>query len=350
MVEIKPYDDQRHRLQVLDLFSDVPFKSALWEYQFLSNPGAIANGFAPVIAESDGRVVGFNGVVPVLILWNGVPQTAMWSCDFKVSAELRGQGVGRLIKEALATKSPVLMSFGISPVAAIVLERMGWQASGDVHFLKRIRRPGSVRDVALTVFQVLTACLNWTFGGRELQARRVDKLPSSTETDRLWLDVQAGYRKAVVRSWAYLYWRYQQHPYGGYRFIEMRDRQDKLKAVGVVRIAGGQVRLVDYLGPARDVAVKRALVKALLGYWGDANAFSTMTSDAELKRVMKSLGFYQGREQPRFYVWAASEVLEGAAPESSAHNWFIMGGDSDGELLQAARESWNTKINDREDV
>jgi len=350
LADIKPYLDQSHRAQVLELFSDVPFKAELWNYQFLESPGAKTRGFEPIIAEDDGRTVGFNGVVPVSIVWNGAISNAMWSCDFKVSADYRGQGVGRLIKEALATKSPVLMSFGISPVAAIVLERMGWQASHEVHFLKKICRPATLRDIALSVFQLLTAAMHWSSGGAGLKTVQLDGLPDSGEVDRLWADVQAGYTKAVVRDWEYLDWRYQKHPLGRYRFVEVRDKHHALTAVGVVRVSGGQVRFVDYLGPARSVPVKRALVKAILGYWASANAFSSMTSDFELKRVMKSMGFYQGREQPRFYVWSSREMLGDNEPESSAQGWFIMGGDSDGELLQAARESWNEKVTDREGV
>lgn len=114
MAEIKPYDDQRHREQVLNLFADVAFKRDIWSYQFQENPGARDRGFAPVVAEENGSVVGFNGVVPVSILWNGRPTQAMWSCDFKVSERQRGKGVGRLIKVELAQRSPILMSFGIS--------------------------------------------------------------------------------------------------------------------------------------------------------------------------------------------------------------------------------------------
>lgn len=350
MADITPYDDNAHRPQVLALFSDVPFKGAIWEYQFLNNPGATLHGFQPVVAEDGGRVVGFNGVVPVSIVWNGKPIEALWSCDFKVSAELRGQGVGRLIKEDLAKKSPVLMAFGISPVASMVLQRMGWHANQDVHFLKKIRRPRSLRDVALTVFQFLSAALNWSYGGGRLTTLRKERLPGNGEIDDLWIKVQAGYNKVVMRNGAYMDWRYQQNPFGTYRFIEVRGENGQLEAIGVVRASGGQVRLVDYVGPASNLAVKRALVKAMLEYWQGAIAFSAMTSDSELKRVMKSLGFYQGREQPRFYVWASNTVFEPTVCERSAQGWFVMGGDSDGDLLQAARESWNEKNTHRENM
>lgn len=350
MVEIKPYNDQRHRLQVQALFADVGFKAELWDYQFTVNPGAKARGFQPVVAEDSGKVIGFNGVVPVSILWNGKTCDALWSCDFKVKDDYRGQGVGRLIKESLAGMSPVLMSFGISPVAAIVLGKMGWQASRDVHFLKRVCRPGSARDVALMVYQFLMATLNRSAGDVHYQIAEQDTLPSASEVDELWRKVSTGYSKTVVRDWAYMDWRYQQHPLADYRFLELRDDAGALRAIGVVRARSGQVRLVDYLGPAQDKPLKQALVKAMLSHWNDASAYSAMTSDAELKQVMKSCGFYQGREQPRFYVWASPHTFGPEDCDQAPTGWFIMGGDSDGELLQAARESWNENATGREDV
>ncbi|QBM17196.1 hypothetical protein MARI_13020 [Marinobacter sp. JH2] len=350
MVEITPYNDQLHRDQVFALFPDVPFKRILWEYQFLLNPGAMRHNFRPVIAVNAFRVVGFNGVVPVAILWNGKVREGLWSCDFKVCSELRGKGVGRLIKEELAQQSPLLISFGISPVAAIVLKRMGWQANKDVHFLKKIRSPSSLRDHALSVFQRMTSAINWTSGGDEFSIFVQDSLPDQSNVDALWDEVKAGYNKVVVRNWTYLHWRYETHPLASYRFVEVRNRANQLKAIGILRASGGQVRLVDYMGPAQNLAVKRALIKAMLKRWPDAKAFSAMTSDWQFKKVMKSLGFYQGREQPRFYVWTSTSAFSAVECERNTEGWFIMGGDSDGELLQAARESWSEQINHREHV
>lgn len=350
MAKVVPYNDQLHRDQVLALFSDVPFKKAMWEYQFLLNPGAVKSGFKPVVAVESDRVAGFNGVVPVAILWHGKHREGLWSCDFKVSSELQGKGVGRLIKEELAQQSPILISFGISPVAAIVLKRMGWQPNNDVHFLKKIRCPSSMRDHALSVFQRMTSFVNWTFGGDDYSVSVRETLLEQPSVDALWDGVKTGYNKVVVRNWSYLHWRYETHPLATYSFLELRDSANKLNAIGIVRVSGGQVRFVDYMGPARDLGVKRALIKGVLDTWPDAKAVSAMTSDPQFKKIMKSLGFYQGREQPRFYVWTSPRDFSPAECERNMEGWFIMGGDSDGELLQAARESWNDNINHRENV
>jgi GNAT superfamily N-acetyltransferase len=338
--DIVPFSDEKHREQVAWLFSDVPFKASIWNYQFLENPGALARGFHPVVAEDNNRVVGFNSVVPVSIIWNGAPLDAMWSCDFKVLAECRGQGVGRLIKEALAQKSPVLMAFGISPVATIVLGRMGWVPGSNVYFYRKIVRPKTARELALYLYQQSTACVNRAASPAPCKVTPHSKLPAAEELDRLWQGVQGGYNKAVVRDADYLNWRYQQHPLAGYRFLEARDASNTLLALGVVRCSERQARLVDYVGPARNASIKRAVVEAFLACEKQPLAYSAMTSDPELQKVFKSLGFYQGREQPRFYVWADKGRLSQQEYEHSHEGWFIMGGDSDGELLQAAKESW----------
>jgi len=350
VAEITPYNDELHRAQILDLFSDVAFKGDIWKYQFVENPGAVNRGFDPVVAVDQGRVIGFNGVVPVSITWRGQPIDAMWSCDFKVRSDYRGKGVGRLIKEDLAKKSSVLMSFGISPVAAIVLERMGWHASHDVHFLKRICKPRSFRDVALMVYQFLGRLGAFTAPQSGHESRVRDELPAPAEVDGLWQQSMGGYDKTVVRDWRYLDWRYQKHPLAEYKFIEIFTTEGQLAAVGVVRVDQQQARLVDYLGPAKALPLKYFLVKTMLSTWPELAAYSAMTSDVEFKQAMRSLGFYQGREQPRFFVWASPQMADGSNPGPCNQGWFIMGGDSDGELLQSARESWNHQVTNRDDV
>jgi GNAT superfamily N-acetyltransferase len=338
--DIVPYSDEKHREQVVQLFSDVPFKASIWNYQFLENPGALVKGFHPVVAEHNGRVVGFNSVVPISVIWNGKPLDAMWSCDFKVLAECRGQGVGRLIKEALAQKSPVLMAFGISPIAAIVLNRMGWVPNNNVYFYRKIVRPKTAREFALFLYQQCTVWLNRTTAPAPCKVTSRPDLPAAEELNRLWGSVQHGYNKVVARSADYLNWRYQQHPLAGYSFLEARDTDNTLLAVGVVRCSEHQARLVDFVGPAAGPGLKRAIVEAFLACQAQPVAYSAMTSDPELQKVFKSLGFYQGREQPRFYVWADKARFNQHDYERSHEGWFVMGGDSDGELLQAAKESW----------
>lgn len=345
MADIVPYSDDKHREQVAWLFSDVPFKASIWNYQFLENPGALARGFHPVVAEDNGRIVGFNSVVPVSIIWNGAPLEAMWSCDFKVLAQCRGQGVGRLIKEALAQKSPVLMAFGISPIAAIVLNRMGWVPNNNVYFYRKIVRPKSARELALYLYQQGTACVNRSASSALCTVTSQSSLPAAEELDRLWEGVQGGYNKAVIRNAAYLNWRYQQHPLASYSFLEARDARNSLLALGVVRCSGHQERLVDFVGPATGAGIKRAIVETFLTCQKQPTAYSAMTSDPELQQVFKSLGFYQGREQPRFYVRADKALLNQHEYEHCHEGWFIMGGDSDGELLQAAKESWCDHVN-----
>lgn len=136
-----------------------------------------------------------------------------------------------------------------------------------------------------------------------MRASLLQQLPPREQIDELWAAVAQSYDKVVVRDWAYLDWRYQRHPFAQYLFLEVRDENDSLKALGVVRADDRQVRLVDYIGPAASAALKSAVVDAMLREWPNAASYSAMTSDLELKQVMKAHGFYQGREQPpRFFL------------------------------------------------
>jgi hypothetical protein len=54
----------KYREGVIRLFSDVPYKAELWQWQFESNPFGLP--FSPVVLVDAGdSVVGFNGVMAV---------------------------------------------------------------------------------------------------------------------------------------------------------------------------------------------------------------------------------------------------------------------------------------------
>jgi len=329
----------RHRDALLRLVARESYPEALWLWQFESNPRGIP--FRPVMLSDaeTGEPMAFNGVMAIRAIVRGVERDACWSCDFHVARSLRGTGLGRRVKELLHERSPLLLTFGVSPVAAIVLKKMGWHPNRTVITYRKSssgRRPIDRLRGWLQLGARTGARVRLHRRGRVASSPGVRVVVSQTlaeraRVDALWRTVAGSYRNIVVRDHAYLNWRYQNCPVGQYRFVEVSDGAD-LRAIGIIRNEQGTTRLVDLLAHADDALARREIVAAWLSMDELADVALAPTSDRLLGDVLLHAGFIRGRERPGFFVRVAGD------DETAANDWFIMAGDSDGEFLQAARD------------
>jgi GNAT superfamily N-acetyltransferase len=326
----------KYREGVIRLFSDVPYKAELWQWQFESNPFGLP--FSPVVLVDAGdSVVGFNGVMAVRATDRGEDIQVLWSCDFYLAERWRGQGLGSTIKHELHGKVPVIMAFGISDQASDVLHHLGWVPDGSVRTYRMLRRRKGLRSWLLTGLQWMNRFMRFFSPGNVPASSSIyfdvrSTLPGKEQVDALWHRCCADYGRVVQRDFAYLDWRYQQHPLGRYAFASAW-RGNELAATLVVRFSRGTLRIVDYCGPARNLSLKRDLVGFAIRHWPHANQVVSVTSDSELGASFLYNGFVKLRDRPRFYIYDSSPHT---ASEPSP--WFIMGGDSDGEFLQAASD------------
>ena len=322
----------RYREGVLKLFKEVPYKRQLWQWQFESNPFGLP--FNPIVlVDGNDNVVGFNGVMAVRATDRGEEIPAVWSCDFYLAEQWRGQGLGSHIKHELHKKAPLIMAFGISDRASNVLRHLGWVPDDSVRTYRMLHRRSGLRSWLLTGLQWLNR-LGSGFvrapGGSSTIVDVRSTLPDKGLIDELWSRCYLDYGRVVQRDFAYLDWRYQQHPLSRYAFA-LAWRDTELAAVLVMRFSRGTLRIVDYCGPCRDLSLKRTLVRAAVRHWPHVNQVISVTSDAELGSSFLAEGFVQLRDRPRFYIY---EARDGERAEPAP--WFIMAGDSDGEFLQAA--------------
>lgn len=334
-VHIVPYASA-HREALLALIEATPAKRAMWDWQYANLPEGEA---CPALVLKDGeRVLGFNGVMPVSIWVAGRRVAGLWSCDFYLDAACRGKGFGAGIKDVLKRKSPLIMSFGISDRAALVLERAGWTPLSCVSHTRKVRRLRGLRCAlyGLQWFNMLRH-LRWRFSLQRIHVSLSRVLPDAAEVDALWQHAAPGYGCAVERNYAYLYWRYESFPGGSYRFLVAAKASGELCGIAVVREAEGVLRIVDLLAEAGDIPVRVALVRAVLAHYPSCNTYVCTTSDEALMRALGSFGFYVTRDRPRFFVWGDAS-LQG----DELKPWLVMAGDSDGEMLAAANDAWGS--------
>ncbi|HEX7762660.1 MAG TPA: GNAT family N-acetyltransferase, partial [Cellvibrio sp.] len=102
--------------EVADLYVVEQYKKSLWAWQFSHR---FERDVLAIVARDNGRVVGFNGTMPIKIVDEHDQKIdAIWSCDFIVAPDYRGKGLGKAIKDEMAKAFTMpVMSLGISDSA-----------------------------------------------------------------------------------------------------------------------------------------------------------------------------------------------------------------------------------------
>jgi hypothetical protein len=150
---------------------------------------------------------------------------------------------------------------------------------------------------------------------------------------QLWERVAAGYQHAVCRTEDYIRWKYARHPLARYAAIRIDDFRGILRALGVVRVGRETTRLVDYIGPKRGAVEKNLIVARLLVCGLGSHRIQCITTDEEFKQSLESFGFRAWPEPTSF------TVFQRPAADLEAQDWFVMSGDSDGDLVVAAADA-----------
>ena len=323
------------RAAVIDMLGNATFKGLIWDWQFRVTTDEVQ----PVAAYAGDRLIGFNGLIGIDVQFDGERVPAAWSCDFIVAPDYRRHGVGRGLKQELDTRHDVMMALGVSSSAAPVLEQAGWRSGpGPLTWVRWQKPHGFQANVRRWMQYPAAALARISLGDIDsagVETTITAEPPATAELDQLWSRCKSGYARCVVRDGAWLEWRYARFPFPVYRYLVVR-RNDELAAIGVLRASGPGVRLVDYVGPANDIGLKIVLLQALVNGSAGATLLECTSNNRELQRVLLSQGFLPSSfEGHRFFTRMKSA---GASPDQS-QDWFLMGGDSDGDFLDAGREA-----------
>ena len=317
------------RDEVVRLLGNKKHKRLIWDWQFGQSP--FGKRFRPVIAVHEGRIIGFNGVMPIDVMYAGTVIPGLWSCDLFVHPAHRGQGVGRRMTEKLIGQSQLILSLGISDQASSLLLKMGWRESREVRTFAKVRTPESLKGSALKRVQWISQVCHPTPGRDQVQADLTRCLPSAEQIDKLWARVGASYGKAACRTGRYMHWRFGMHPLTQYHFLTLKE-DGRLVGIAALRESGSTLNLIDYVGALDRPPVLASLLMAMERCFPQAHREVCTTSSPILQAALLGCGFLRTRARPRFYVQSSME-----SDRNCEAGWFIMSGDSDGKLLEAAR-------------
>jgi hypothetical protein len=171
--------------------------------------------------------------------------------------------------------------------------------------------------------------------GAALSVRPLDRFDA--RHDRLWADVSAGLRCAVVRDASYLNWKYVEQPGQSFTRLEIADG-DRVVGVAVWMFRApdqaykyGRAFLVDLVAPTTDAALLQRVVKAACsGVEGDGvDALLCHHSSPALTKALRAAGFHM--REPERYLLVDTEGLPGDVLDTvlSPDAWYVTHGDSD---------------------
>ncbi len=311
-----------------------PYKKNIIDWQFDAKRSATS-----IVAKRDGAVVGFNGVMPVQVCVHGEQINAQWSCDFHVAANARREGVGTALKSRLYSEYDLTMALGVSELGEKALLRTGWQKLLGPKRFVRILKANNVRRHIIGALQRVSSTLlgRKTKDGLLTTVSPIDSLPTQVEIDSLCHRVKGGYSACIVRDWQYLSWRYCRSPIGTYSIVSVRQG-DRLEAIAIIGQRQQSLSLVDYLGPCDAPQIKNAIIRRLLKFGENTSKIECVTSDKGFATQLMRNGFFR-QSRPALAFFVRDRKHRAGLLESS---WFLMSGDSDPDIIERAREEFDT--------
>ena len=309
------------------------WKRAIWDWQYADNPNYV-KPFSPTVVIEAGNVIGFYGTIPVALKYRDKQIMAMWGCDFFVDPQQRGKGHAQRMLRALRRKSPIILGLGISAAALPILKKHGRKISTEIESFVYQNRPGSLRDSIKRGIHHYKRFKNRahhpSVDGLETQI--IDAMDAPEEIDTVWAKSEKGYPKVIIRNHAFIQWRYGKYPMEKYQLI-LVTREGGIAGVGVFRKHPEESRLVDYVGPAKSIQTKYLIVNTFMRECTESISLNCICTDGEIKTCLEYHGFIKSRHKPTFSV--LSTIPGDVDPEK---DWFVMGGDSDIDLIAATAD------------
>ncbi len=322
------------REDVFALLSNRKVKKDLWHWQYEKNPSIPLVEKNSVALYKANELVGFCGIMPVKVKFDDQHYMGKWCVDLHVSPQFRRQGIAGELYRIIETESDVAMGFATSDAAYSLKLSRGWESGDEAEEFFFNNQSINLKGFIKRVLQLGLKGVGFFSGVKpETDANSnldVDNKIELQDFDLLWSEVEDGYKRTVVRDANYLNWKYIQHPAGNYSIMSLRDNANKLRGALVLRKSADIARIVDYIGPAKDMQCKLALLNQFLQWSRGSAQLQCITSCTEWKRLLKQAGFLRYSKKRRFTVY----INRDHKPEN-ASGWFLMTGDSDSDLMSA---------------
>ena len=306
------------RPQVFALFErafGASMDPALWQWKYGAGRG---DG---VIAERGGRLVAHYGWVYRRILFFGAARPATEVCDVMVDPQERGvmTKAGAMFQTAAAFQE-----------LALCLRRSGLPFGFPSRRAQRLGEHLGLYAEVARILELRWAPIAPSAGAGDARTRLLDpgSIADQQASEALWARMARDLADeiVVIRDWAYLRYRYVEHPAHQYRLVlVMEDDSGRApSALLVLREHAHEVELVDLVAPLARIPPAVEQARRLASAAG-SKPLSCWITDHNTERFPEA-----DREirDPNISVptntWAA-----GADPAALQRAWWLMAGDTD---------------------
>jgi GNAT superfamily N-acetyltransferase len=339
-IEIRPADlesDAGRLVNVLAKWLTPRSDEPRFNWLYRDSPHGRARAWLAVRKEDD-SIAGAAAAFPRTMYVRGKEVPACVYGDFCVSPEYRSLGLALRLQRACfeSTESgwaSLAYDFPSSSMMAIYI-RLGSEKRGSLtRFAKPLRVDRKVREtiknepLAAAASGVLNAVLSWS-GRASSQKGRDVSLHQGTcgEEFSLLAEVHSQpYQVCILRTAAYLNWRYLSHPHVRHEILTSR-RSGRLEGYIVFCQEGKDARIVDLFG-VNDEEMLGALISSsceLLRDRGVITVSAPVVPSHPRAATLKRAGFHP-RESTNVVFFLGPQG-QSATPVS---DWFLMDGDRD---------------------
>jgi GNAT superfamily N-acetyltransferase len=321
--------------------------STFWNWHFLENPYALKDDIPVWLAKSNNEIVGQMATIPVKLKLGAVENRGLWSIDFIILPEYRGQGLGtRLVQTAQATYSETMMELGHNAQSGAVFRKLKWMEMGNINRYHRLLYPGNaIKEISrLSPLRHLTNFVYAPFRkGLSASSHEVDGLREvmafDSSFDDLWQDACAQWPCAVVRGSRFLEWQFMKQP--GKKFDVLGYYEgDRLLGYVVLFFrkvgpggAPSKAAITDicYSATNSQLVIDELLTGALrMALERRAGGLVIDVLDKRVEQRLPRFGFWRIRKAPPFMVTSVG----GHQLACQRKNWFLTRGDADISIFE----------------
>jgi len=371
--------EPRHLGPLVDFYRDIWDPSATDEsvararaLEAARNPGAPGEEIPTWLFLRAGQVIGHLTTIPVRLWANGADRLAHWLSGFMVRPEQRNGPVGFLMLREAVKQLEITLSLTVMPASRRLFKSVGFTELGVIPNHVRPLRAGRILaklDLGALGLSAMPSIARWgtrvahlpgvaplagLVGQSAVDAWSAARLPSarrlqmqvsapleSAALDRLWRSVRDRLPRAAVRNGAYMAWRYDVSPAGGYRAAIVYDGTEPVGAAvvraprshGDPRLRGIAVATLSDLvvdPTRRDIIL--TLLRGAEQIARDLGADALLCSMAygALRPLLRRRGYARLPGNLYFLVRDSQGVIPGS---STLEDWWVTRGDMNADVV-----------------
>lgn len=307
------------------VYGDAASLRQRWRWELLERPD---HGELKIhVAWHEDELVAMTVRIPCPLVVAGAARRAFFASHTMVDPAYRGQGVIASLYARAQRDTELQLSKGTAPGMYRVLLKMGYREVVPSNYLVCLLAP--LRWGAGKLFPNLLPPVRESFGAlREGEFSRISRFTEEHAT-LVHAGIDGG-KGGVVKSVAFLNWRYFDVPHRKYHVL-VRKIEGATVAMAVVRLAGTTATLVDLRWGGQVADEPAASIRFAKSFARKAGAVKLVSwgTSRVLRQALRRQLFFDRGETPRFSFYPADASLS----EVDWTQMHLVHGDGDTEYL-----------------